>query len=177
MLNSRIWQSRLRRSTCIVWLPPIDRASPSPVMIHTSSSGLASLMPGREGRRAAVDRVEAVGRHVIRKAARAADAADEHRLLARDAEVRHRPLHGLQHRIIAAARAPADLLVARPVLGGGDGLVISFIGTGPSKSAISRQTRISMIDHRPDGVDRLHAPRAFSSRSPLRSRRCGRGGR
>jgi hypothetical protein len=28
-----------------VWLPPIDSASPSPVMIHTSSSGLASFTP------------------------------------------------------------------------------------------------------------------------------------
>src|SRR5215208_3174351 len=62
--------------------------------------------------------VEAIGRHVIRKAARAADAADEHRLLARDAEVRHRPLYRFQHRIVAAAGAPAHLLVARPVLGG-----------------------------------------------------------
>src|SRR5262249_25566318 len=67
------------------------------------------------------DRVEAVGRHVIRKAARAADAANEYRFLARDAEVRHGALDGLQHGIVATARAPADLLVARPVLGGGDG--------------------------------------------------------
>ena len=83
--------------------------------------GIGELDPGREGRRAAMDRVEAVGRHVIRKAAGAADAADEHRLFAGDAEVGHGALNGLQNGIIAATRAPADLLVARPVLGGGGG--------------------------------------------------------
>ena len=83
--------------------------------------GIGELDAGGEGRRAAVDGVEAVGRHVIRKAARAADAADEHGLFTRHAEVGHGPLHRLQHRIIAAAGAPAHFLVARPVLGGGDG--------------------------------------------------------
>ena len=95
--------------------------------------GIGELDAGRERRRAAVDRVEAVGRHVIRKAARAADAADEHGLFARDAEVRHGALHGFQHRIVAAARAPADLLVARPVLGGGDGMVMSFISAASAR--------------------------------------------
>jgi hypothetical protein len=27
------------------WLPPMERASPSPVMTHTLRSGLAALMP------------------------------------------------------------------------------------------------------------------------------------
>src|SRR4029078_3609367 len=45
LLKSNILQARLRRRTWIVLLPPIDRASPSPVMIQTSSSGLASLIP------------------------------------------------------------------------------------------------------------------------------------
>src|ERR1051325_10208106 len=45
LLNRRIWQSRVRRRIGIVWLPPIDKASPSPVMIQTSNSGLASLTP------------------------------------------------------------------------------------------------------------------------------------
>ena len=44
-LNSSTWQFKLRRSRCIVWLPPIESPSPSPVTIQTSSSGLASLMP------------------------------------------------------------------------------------------------------------------------------------
>jgi hypothetical protein len=30
---------------CIKWLPPIDSASPSPVMTHTESSGRAIFRP------------------------------------------------------------------------------------------------------------------------------------
>ena len=74
---------------------------------------------GGDGRRPAVDRVHAVGVHVVREAARAADARDEHGVLAGDAEVGHQHLHGGEDRVVAAARAPADLLVAGPVLLGG----------------------------------------------------------
>jgi hypothetical protein len=81
--------------------------------------GIGELDPCRHRRRATVDGVEAVGLHVIGEAAGAADTRDEHCLFARDAEVGHGPLHGLQHGIIAAAGAPAHFLVARPVLGGG----------------------------------------------------------
>ena len=35
----------LRRNMWIVWFPPIDSASPSPVATHTSSSGRVSLSP------------------------------------------------------------------------------------------------------------------------------------
>ena len=45
LLNIRIFTPTLRRSTWIRWLPPIDIASPSPVAIHTSSSGRASFSP------------------------------------------------------------------------------------------------------------------------------------
>ena len=148
--------------------------------------GVGELDAGRDRRRAAVDRVEAVARHVIRKAARAADAADEHRLLARDAEVGHRPLHGLQHRIIAAARAPADLLVARPVLGGGDGWRHVVHQCGLSQMMM-QDDGDEQDHHRPD-VDRFHAnvrqcshsraraiPPPKPHRSPPRSRRCGTG--
>src|SRR6266496_14590 len=44
-LNIILFRFTLRRSTCSMWLPPMDRPSPSPVITHTSSSGLASLMP------------------------------------------------------------------------------------------------------------------------------------
>ncbi len=30
---------------CMKWLPPMLKASPSPVMTHTESSGFAALMP------------------------------------------------------------------------------------------------------------------------------------
>src|SRR5215467_4694107 len=67
--------------------------------------------PGRDRRRAAVDRVEAVGVHVVREPARAADARDEDDVLLRDAQVRHRLLNGRQDRVVSAARAPANVLV------------------------------------------------------------------
>src|SRR5690606_4717437 len=78
--------------------------------------GIGQLDPGRERGRAAVDRVEAVALDVVREAARAADAADEHGLGRIGADLRQRALHRLEDRVVAAARTPADLLVALPVL-------------------------------------------------------------
>src|SRR5262245_7978558 len=72
-------------------------------------------------RRAAVDAVDAVGVHVVREAARAANAGDEHGVLRCHAEFGHQRLHGEQDAVVAAARAPADLLVAGPVLLGREG--------------------------------------------------------
>ena len=71
---------------------------------------------GGDRRGATVDRVHPVGVHVVREAARAADAGDEHRVLGRDAELGHQLLDGEQDAVVAAAGAPADLLVAGPVL-------------------------------------------------------------
>ena len=102
---------------CIRWLPPIDRPSPSPVMTHTLQVRPHRLEPRRHRRRPAVDRVHAVRVHVVRKAAGAADARDEHDLLARDAERRHHLLHLREDGIVAAARAPADVLVAGEIGG------------------------------------------------------------
>ena len=45
LLNMMTLMSTLRRIECRMWLPPIDSASPSPVMTHTISSGLASFRP------------------------------------------------------------------------------------------------------------------------------------
>jgi len=78
--------------------------------------GARDLEARRDGRRAAVDRVEAVRVHVVREPARAADAADEHRVLALHAEVRERALHRREDRVVAAARTPADILVRLHVL-------------------------------------------------------------
>src|SRR3546814_6860568 len=60
--------------------------------------------------------VEAVGFHIIGKAAGAANAADEHHIFGADAEFRHGPLNGLQDRIVPAARAPAHFLVSLEIL-------------------------------------------------------------
>jgi hypothetical protein len=75
-----------------------------------------SLDAGRDRRRAPVDAVDAVGLHVIRKPTRAADAADEHDLLARNAEARHDALDLGQDRVVTATRAPADFLIRHEVL-------------------------------------------------------------
>ena len=77
--------------------------------------GANALQPRREGRSAAMDRVQPVGVHVVRKAARTADARDEHGLLAWDANLGQHLLHLCQNRIIATARTPPDVLVAGEV--------------------------------------------------------------
>src|SRR5581483_2514370 len=71
---------------------------------------------GGDRRRAAVDRVHPVGMHVVGEARRAADARDEDDALARDAELGHDALDGGEDRVVAAPRAPADLLVGLEVL-------------------------------------------------------------
>src|SRR5215510_639375 len=70
----------------------------------------------RDRRRAAVDRVEAVGVHVVREPARAADARDKDDVFLRDPEVGHRLLDGRQDRVVPAARAPAYVLVGLEIL-------------------------------------------------------------
>jgi hypothetical protein len=44
-LNITIVMSTLRRIEWRTWLPPIDSASPSPVITQTISSGRAALRP------------------------------------------------------------------------------------------------------------------------------------
>src|SRR5207237_8013445 len=72
--------------------------------------------PGGDRRRATVDRVEPVRVHVVRKAARAADAGDEDDVFLGDAEIGHRLLHRAQDRVVAASRAPAHVLIGLEVL-------------------------------------------------------------
>ena len=73
---------------------------------------------GRDRRRAPVDRVHPVGLHVVREARRAADPGDEDDPLALEAELGHEALDDVEDRVVAAARAPANLLVRLEVLGG-----------------------------------------------------------
>ncbi len=72
--------------------------------------------PGGQRRRPAVDRVHAVGVDVVGESRRAADARDDHGVLALDAQLRHQPLEGGQHGVVAAARTPTHLLVGGEVL-------------------------------------------------------------
>src|SRR5690606_37392838 len=78
---------------------------------------VCELEPRRDRRRAAVDRVESVRLDVVRKPRRAADAGDEHRTLRHRAYVCERARDGLQHGVVAAARAPAHLLRRGEILG------------------------------------------------------------
>ena len=71
---------------------------------------------GRDGRRAAVDRVETVGLQVVREPARAADAADERDVLAAQPQLGQEVADGVEDDVVTAAGAPADLLVAGEVL-------------------------------------------------------------
>ena len=80
--------------------------------------GPAALQAGGHRRSAAVDRVDAVGVHVIRKPAGAADAGDEHGFLRRNAQGGQHLFHLRQNRVIAAARAPTHILIAGEILGG-----------------------------------------------------------
>src|SRR5690606_2787783 len=80
---------------------------------------VGQLDPRGERRRTAVDRVKPIAFDVIGKAARAADPADEHGVRRICAQLRQCTLHGLEDRVVPAARAPADFLVALPVLESG----------------------------------------------------------
>ena len=79
--------------------------------------GPAELDAGRDGGGTAVNPVEAVRVHVVGEAARAADARHEDELFLRDTESGQDFFHLRQDRIVPAARAPANLLIARKVLG------------------------------------------------------------
>ena len=64
------------RAVWLKWLPPIEKASPSPPNTNTWRSGRDRETPLAKGSAAAVDEVGAVGLHEIGKAAGAADAGD-----------------------------------------------------------------------------------------------------
>src|SRR5437763_713898 len=65
-----------------------------------------------------MDAVHSVGVHVVRKTARAADTANEDDLLAGHADLRQHLFHLSEDRVVAAAGAPADVLVAGKIGGG-----------------------------------------------------------
>src|SRR5207245_5856468 len=78
--------------------------------------GPRHLEARRDGRSAAVDAVYPVGVHVVGKAARAADAADEHDVLLRHVQLGHHLLHGGEDGEVGAAGAPAHFLIATETL-------------------------------------------------------------
>ena len=88
-----------------------------------------------------VDRVHAVGVEVVREAAGAADAGDEHDVLAAQPEVGQEGLHGLEHGVVTAPGAPADLLVGREVLAG-LGLALTDGGDALGAGAEGRDVQV-----------------------------------
>ena len=86
-------------------------------MTQTDQVGPADLRPVAQRRGAAVDGVHAVGVHVVGKPAGAADAGDEHDLFAGDAEGGNHLFHLGENRVVAAAGAPTDILIAGEILG------------------------------------------------------------
>ncbi len=93
-------------------------------MIATNGKGVAvtrdhpdfefrvgNLDTGGDSWGAAVDGVKAEGVHVIRKAAGAADAGNDHEIFAAHAEFGKHRLHRGENGVVAAAGAPADFLV------------------------------------------------------------------
>ena len=120
--SSRNWQCTQEfYDRLVLWIRDLRSLSSAYGTIsYVVSAGFYVNKSGQHGAGTAVDRVEAVARHIIRKAAGAADARDEYRFLACRAEVGHGPLDRLQHGIVAATRAPANFLIAGPILGGGD---------------------------------------------------------
>jgi len=45
LLNNNTLMLTLRRIAWMMWLPPMERASPSPVITHTLNSGRAVAIP------------------------------------------------------------------------------------------------------------------------------------
>ena len=103
----------------------------------------------RDRRRAAVDRVHPVRLHVVREARGAADPRDEDDSLAREAELRHEALDDVEDRVVAAARAPADLLVGLEVLRGQLNEVSVAFGHHESTSAVIASASSAARNGRP----------------------------
>src|SRR5271165_4652478 len=91
-------------------------------------------------RRAAVDRVQAIGFQVIREPARAADAADEDDVLPAQSQLGQEVAHRVEDDVVTATGAPPDLLVAGEVLG-----LLRLVGGGHTV-VLGQHVRQSEID-------------------------------
>ncbi len=74
---------------------------------------------GGDGRCSPVDRVHAVGVHVVGESRGAPDARDEHGVLSAYPELGQQHLHRGENRVVATSGAPPHLLVGGPVLARG----------------------------------------------------------
>ena len=137
--------------------------------------------PGRDRRCATVDRMHPVRLHVVGEARRAADSRDEHDPLAGESELRHESLDDVQDRVVAAARAPADLLVGLEVLRGQlheVSVAVAHCSSAESRSGRSRGRRRSSTWKRGSSVgcscvhQRHHRVREFGRRTAARAPCC-----
>src|ERR1700739_3490279 len=116
LLNSRIVRLTLRRSAWMRWLPPINTPSPTPGDNPHRQVLTGYRKAGRDRRSSAVNRMQPIGFQVIRETARAPDAADEDHVLSPQPQFRQEVANRVEDDVVAAARAPADLLVAGEIL-------------------------------------------------------------
>src|ERR1041384_6595372 len=107
----------LRRSAWIRWLPPIDSASPSPVTTQTDRSERLTARPvAIAGARPGIEGMPEVSREWGERGRRPAPPAHDPLVPPLDAQGgQERPDRG-QHGVVAAAGAPAHLLVGGEVL-------------------------------------------------------------
>lgn len=119
---------------------------------------------GRNCRSAPVDRVEAIGLEVVREAARAADPADEHDVLATQPQLRQEIADGVENDVVATAGAPADLLVAGEIFA-----LLWLVGGGHS-GVLGQNRRYTQVcasqiaDHASHERRSSSSPRSASSR-------------
>src|SRR5215510_3831989 len=125
--------------------------------------------PGGDRRRPAVDRVEAVGVHVVREAARAADSGNEDDVLLGNPQVGHRFLDRRQDGVVAAARAPAHVLIRLEVL---LRVLRRFLGLARTHALLPRSWLMaSWISSEASGRPRTRLKPTASTRYSARSTR------
>src|ERR1700675_1435355 len=94
-----------------------DRKSISVARSHPNFQvGANGFETGRHCRRAAMNRVEAIRVHIVRKTAGTADSGDDDKIFLLDPEFRENCLYRGENRIVSAAGAPAHFLVGLTIL-------------------------------------------------------------
>jgi hypothetical protein len=119
---------------------------------------------GRDRRSPSVDRVHAERLDVVREAGGAADPRDEDEVLAGHAELRQEGLDAREDRVVAAARAPAHLLVGLEVLGRQLHEAVAGAHGDPTIAAIA-----SSSSRAPSGRPRTFVYETTSTRNSARS--------
>jgi len=154
-----------------------DRRPRSPPHVEI---GACHREAGRDRRRAAVNRVNAVGVHVVREAGRAADPRDEHVFSRRTPSSGSKQLHRGQDAVVPATRAPADFLSLAQSFREVTGTATSVMVQPPWWFAHRRRTTTRVLDLLKDRLLYLSDPKrsssTFDSTSRPRESRSARAG-